>query len=76
MFPAHPDEPVHPLDHRFRHSRFSTGANATCVDVAVHGTTVAVRDSKDPTGPVLRFSFAEWRVFLRGVRAGEFELPG
>lgn len=64
-----------PLDHRWRRSSFSTGSDATCVEVAVHGSAVAVRDSKDPDGPVLRFTSAEWRVFLLGVRADEFELP-
>lgn len=71
--PAPPDPA--PLGPRFRHSSHSQGADATCVEVAVDCAGVAVRDSKHPGGPVLRFSFAEWRVFLLGVRAGEFELP-
>lgn len=70
--PARDPEPLVP---RWRHSSFSVGTESTCVDVAVVGPAVLVRDSKHPTGPVLRFSFAEWRVFLRGVRADEFELP-
>lgn len=70
---CHADESG-PLDHRWRRSRFSTGSDATCVEVAVHGGAVAVRDSKDPDGPVLRFTSAEWRVFLHGVREGEFDL--
>ena len=65
-----------PLGPRWRHSSFSTGSDATCVDVAVVGAVVLIRDSKDPAGPALRFSFAEWVVFLLGVRAREFELPG
>jgi hypothetical protein len=32
-----------------------------------------VRDSKDPSGPVLRFTPAEWEAFRRGVLAGEFD---
>lgn len=32
----------------------------------------AVRDSKDPSGPVLRFTPAEWAAFTAGVRDGEF----
>ena len=77
-----PDDPggsPHPLPRSprpaqcWRRSRFSQGADATCVEVAVEERSVSVRDSKDPTGPVLRFSVAEWRVFLLGVRAGEFE---
>ncbi|MGH3982427.1 MAG: DUF397 domain-containing protein [Pseudonocardiaceae bacterium] len=34
---------------------------------------VAMRDSKDPDGPVLAFSRAEWRAFLGGIRPGEFD---
>ena len=44
-----------------------------CVEVAdLHGGT-AVRDSKNPTGPVLVFPGAEWSTFTAGVRAGEFD---
>ncbi|GAA3422555.1 DUF397 domain-containing protein [Streptosporangium vulgare] len=32
---------------------------------------VAVRDSKDPYGPMLTFSPAAWGDFLAGVRSGE-----
>lgn len=72
--PARTAPPV-PLDRRWRHSSHSTGSDATCVDVALRGGSVVVRDSKDPHGPVLRFTPAEWRAFLLGVRGGEFELP-
>lgn len=33
---------------------------------------VLVRDSKDPSGPVLRFTRAEWDAFTAGVKAGDF----
>jgi hypothetical protein len=33
---------------------------------------IAVRDSKDRSGPVLVFAPDEWRAFAAGVRAGEF----
>jgi hypothetical protein len=46
-----------------------------CVEVAVvDGTHVAVRHSKDRSGPVLTFSRAEWEAFVGGVRQGEFDL--
>lgn len=32
-----------------------------------------VRDSKDPDGPVLAFTPAEWTAFVSGVKAGEFD---
>jgi hypothetical protein len=34
--------------------------------------TVGIRDNKDPDGPVLNFTPAEWRAFVGGVKAGEF----
>jgi hypothetical protein len=44
-----------------------------CVEVAFVQGQVAVRDSKDRTGPVLVFTAHEWQTFLRGVAAGEFD---
>jgi hypothetical protein len=50
-------------------------ANGDCVQVArLPDGRVAVRDSKDPGGPVLRFTPAEWAAFLGGVHNGEFTL--
>lgn len=60
----------------WRHSSYSQGTDQTCVDVALGSAGVAVRDSKDPTGPILNFSLREWHVFLLGARSGEFDLPG
>lgn len=34
---------------------------------------VLVTDTKDPEGPQLRFDASEWRAFVAGVRAGEFD---
>lgn len=31
----------------------------------------AVRDSKDPEGPALRFTADAWRAFLAGVKSGQ-----
>ena len=33
-----------------------------------------MRDSKDPDGPVLAFTAAEWEAFVAGVKDGEFDL--
>ncbi|WP_307644373.1 DUF397 domain-containing protein [Nocardia uniformis] len=38
------------------------------------GSTVGVRDSKDPTGPALIFGPGEWDDFVAGVRSGKFDL--
>jgi hypothetical protein len=46
-----------------------------CVEVALVGDRIAVRDSKqEGCGPVLEFTAAEWAAFLGGVRGGEFDL--
>jgi hypothetical protein len=34
-----------------------------------------MRDTKDPDGPVLAFTAAEWEAFVAGVKDGEFDLP-
>jgi Domain of unknown function (DUF397) len=41
-----------------------------CVEVAMTDWAVAVRDSKDPSGPVLAFDPTVWQVFMDEVRAG------
>lgn len=46
-----------------------------CVEVAFIEGQVAVRDSKDRSGPVLLFTAHEWEAFVGGARDGEFELP-
>lgn len=33
---------------------------------------MAVRDSKDPHSPILRFTATEWQAFVAGVHNGEF----
>jgi hypothetical protein len=35
---------------------------------------IAVRDSKNPTGPVLIFSTDDWESFVVGAKDGEFDL--
>jgi hypothetical protein len=58
----------------WRKSSFSF-SNSNCVEVDTDGPAVAVRDTKDRTGPVLSFTPGEWLAFLAGVRNGEFDLP-
>lgn len=50
-------------------------SNGQCVEVADNlPDVVGVRDSKDPTGAVLAFTPDQWRTFLAGVKAGEFDI--
>ena len=52
-------------------------SNGNCVEVAsLPGGTIGVRNSRDTSGPVLRFTSAEWHAFLGGVRNGEFDRFG
>ena len=43
-----------------------------CVEMRRHGAVVEVRDSKDPHGPVLRFSGVQFTAWLDGADNGEF----
>ncbi|GAB2917756.1 hypothetical protein GCM10027280_00960 [Micromonospora polyrhachis] len=55
---------------RWRKSSRSNSAGGNCVEVADNLTgVVGVRDSKDPTGPVLVFGPAAWRTFVAAVPA-------
>jgi len=55
----------------WRKSSHSGGNGGNCVEVAVlAGGRRVVRDSKDPAGPALTFSPAEWRAFTARLRAG------
>lgn len=51
----------------------ASGENGACVEVArTHGGWVALRDSKDPTGPKHLFTNTAWAAFIRAIRDGEF----
>ena len=55
-------------------SKRSNGSGGDCVEVAdLDDGGWAVRDSKNPTGPALIFTAAEWAAFTAGVRDGEFD---
>jgi len=58
----------------WRKSSFSSDT-ANCVEVAVITPHIAVRDSKDPTGPELHFPAAVWADFVRSTKDGTFDLP-
>jgi hypothetical protein len=52
-----------------------SGPNSdNCVEVAFVGEAIAVRDSKNPYGPALIFTPAEWDAFVGGAKDGEFDL--
>jgi Domain of unknown function (DUF397) len=57
----------------WRTSSFCAGTGE-CVAIAQLPTGhVAMRDTKNPSGPALTFSKSEWAVFVARARAGEFD---
>ncbi|WP_433239324.1 DUF397 domain-containing protein [Streptosporangium sp. CA-135522] len=71
---------------QWRKSSFSGNNGGNCVEVAElkdatggpdhkaeHADLIVVRDSKDPDGPKLFFTPAEWDAFVDGVKANEFD---
>jgi hypothetical protein len=56
----------------WRKSSFS-GEKQDCVEVLdLPDGGFALRDSKDPNSPVLRFTASERAAFISGTKAGEF----
>ena len=54
----------------WRKSSYSGNGGGNCVEVALNlSGVVAVRDSKNPDGPVLTVSRAEWARFISYLRA-------
>jgi Domain of unknown function (DUF397) len=47
-----------------------SGTNGNCVEVSWPAARVAVRDSKNATGPALAFPPVQWRRFLGGFDGG------
>jgi hypothetical protein len=63
------------VDATWAKSSFSF-SNGNCVEVAeLPGGSVGVRDSRNPAGPVLRFTRDGWDTFLAGARHEKFEVP-
>lgn len=59
---------------QWRKSTRSGAYGDNCVEVAFVDEAIAVRDSKDTTGPVLVFTRGEWDAFVGGAKDGEFDL--
>lgn len=51
----------------------TASVSSCCVEVLVAEDAVHVRDSKNPGGPKLTFTNAEWDAFLVGARDGQFD---
>ena len=52
----------------WRKSSYSGNGGGECVEIGASPGAVVVRDTTDPTGPVLRFTPAAWRRFADQVK--------
>ncbi|MFG3133944.1 DUF397 domain-containing protein [Streptomyces tendae] len=59
-----------PSETQWRKSSYSGPNGGDCVEVAGHGPVgvVPVRDSKNPSGPVVTVGADAWQSFLHGLR--------
>jgi hypothetical protein len=48
--------------------------NGACIELApAPNGEIAIRNSRDPNGPVLVYTQSEWHAFLDGAKKGEFD---
>jgi hypothetical protein len=59
-----------PPSPQFRKSTYSNQGN--CVEVAVSGASILLRDSKNCSGPILTLGKSQFNGFLSALRAGRF----
>ncbi len=55
-----------------------TGGGSNCLEAAPHQDGVVIRDSKDPSGPTIEFTHAQWARFIEETRqshAAKLEQP-
>jgi len=57
----------------WRKSSKSTGGGNQCVEVAVVPGSVAIRDSKDPQGPVHVISPEAFRELITSIKRGDLD---
>ena len=59
----------------WRKSSYSSANGGNCVEVATDAPgIIAVRDSKEPAGPVLAFTPAAWESFAAQVKTGRLDV--
>jgi len=51
----------------------SSESEGQCVEMRRHAGAVEVRDSKNPEGPSLRHTKAEFAAWLDGAKNGDFD---
>ena len=58
---------------RWIKSSMSNGATQCVETTSIKEGEILVRNSRDPEGPILAFTKAEWVAFIAGAKAGEFD---
>jgi Domain of unknown function (DUF397) len=56
-------------DRTWRKSSYSGSNGGNCIEITTGPGTVAIRDSKDPRGPVLTLTGRDWQRFTDQVKA-------
>jgi hypothetical protein len=57
----------------WRKSSYSNGSGGNCLEIAHATGERLIRDSKEPTGPILRFGTDTWAVFVASVQGDDLE---
>ncbi|MBV9447659.1 MAG: DUF397 domain-containing protein [Streptosporangiaceae bacterium] len=61
-------------DLKWRKASYSSNGGSECVEVGEANGMILVRDTKDRSKAPHRYTVAEWRAFVAGVRDGEFDV--
>jgi len=54
---------------KWRKSSYSGQSGGNCVEVADDDSRILVRDTKDRTGPTLRFTADVWKAFAKQLKS-------
>jgi hypothetical protein len=70
-----PSDDVWPAEKLRWQKSLRSNSGGNCVELAIlsDGRQIAIRNSRDPDGPVLIYTPAEIDAFIRGVRDGDFD---
>ena len=71
---THPDMLTRAQWRKSSHSGSGGTGGGDCVEIAGTASAVAVRDSKDPAGPVLAFDRAAFGKLVAHIRGGNLDL--
>jgi predicted secreted Zn-dependent protease len=54
------------------HTALSCDGGA-CVEVAADRNAIFIRNSRQPSGPLLEYTQEEWHEFVSGIKKGDFD---